>query len=231
MATNFSTHLLVLLLVLLLLVLVTYQARMESGAEPPKSREEFLKLFKTIFDVKVKPENMDDVDDVVIINPPPKVVETVPVEPTAKKIDARDLKKKLATTTSKTPPPNIIFMLADDLGWDDIHVGLTRSSRFQHITPELSRFARMGTRLLRHYTEPWCLPSRSALLTGISPARCKCEESDGYHSSPHPIIIIIIIIIIMYIHTTPPPHLSQKTPRTSSTCSSGSRTASSEPSA
>jgi hypothetical protein len=229
MATNFSTHLLVLLLVLLLLVLVTYQARMESGAEPPKSREEFLKLFKTI-DVKVKPENMDDDDDVVIINPPPKVVETVPVEPTAKKIDARDLKKKLATTTSKTPPPNIIFMLADDLGWDDIHVGLTRSSRFQHITPELSRFARMGTRLLRHYTEPWCLPSRSALLTGISPARCKCEESDGYHLSPHP-IIIIIIIIIMYIHTTPPPHLSQKTPRTSSTCSGGSRTASSEPSA
>ena len=75
----------------------TYQARMESGVEPPKSREEFLKLFKTMFDVKVKPENMDDDDDVVIIEPPPKVVETVSVEPTAKKIDARDLKKKLAS--------------------------------------------------------------------------------------------------------------------------------------
>ena len=83
----------------------TYQARMESGAEPPKTREEFLKLFKTMFDVKVKPENMDD-DDVVIIEPPPKVVETVSVEPTAKKIDARDLKKKLASFKFKPEGAN-----------------------------------------------------------------------------------------------------------------------------
>ena len=84
----------------------TYQARMESGVEPPKSREEFLKLFKTMFDVKVKPENMDDDDDVVIIEPPPKVVETVSVEPTAKKIDARDLKKKLASFKFKPEGAN-----------------------------------------------------------------------------------------------------------------------------
>jgi len=83
----------------------TYQARMESGAEPPKTREEFLRLFKTMFDVKVKQENMDDDDDVVIIDPPPKVAETVSVEPT-KKIDARDLKKKLASFKFKPEGAN-----------------------------------------------------------------------------------------------------------------------------
>ena len=83
----------------------TYQARMESGAEPPKTREEFLQLFKTMFDVKVKPEKMDDDDDVVIIDPPPKVMETVSVEPTAK-IDSRDLKKKLASFKFKPEGAN-----------------------------------------------------------------------------------------------------------------------------
>ena len=83
----------------------TYQARMESGAEPPKTREEFLQLFKTMFDVKVKPENVDDDDDVVIIDPPPKVVETVSVEPT-QKIDSRDLKKKLASFKFKPEGAN-----------------------------------------------------------------------------------------------------------------------------
>ena len=142
----------------------TYQARMESGAEPPKTREEFLKLFKTMFDVKVKPENMDDDDDVVIIDPPPKVVETVPVEPTAKKIDARDLKKKLATTTSKTPPPNIIFMLADDLGYNE--VGFMNHSRGLR-TPNLDALAKQSMVFDRAYVQQGvCSPSRNSFMSG-----------------------------------------------------------------
>ena len=82
-----------------------YHAKIESGAEPPKSREEFLQLFKTMFDVKVKSENMDD-GDVVIIDPPSKAIETVSVEPTEVKVVAkaprapRKKSEKSASTSS-----------------------------------------------------------------------------------------------------------------------------------
>ena len=82
-----------------------YHAKIESGAEPPKSREEFLQLFKTMFDVKVKSENVDD-GDVVIIDPPSKVVETVSVEPPEVKVVAkaprapRKKSEKSASTSS-----------------------------------------------------------------------------------------------------------------------------------
>ena len=82
-----------------------YHAKIESGAEPPKSREEFLQLFKTMFDVKVKSENMDD-GDVVIIDPPSKAVETVSVEPAEVKVVAkaprapRKKSEKSASTSS-----------------------------------------------------------------------------------------------------------------------------------
>ena len=81
----------------------------------------------------------------------------------------------LCAIAAATTKPNIIFMMADDLGWDDITFGdkSSRKSRFVHNTPTLSSLAFRGVRLMKHYTEPWCLPSRSALLTGMSPARCK----------------------------------------------------------
>ena len=69
-----------------------YHAKIESGAEPPKSREEFLQLFKTMFDVKVKSENMDD-GDVVIIDPPSKAVETVSVEPSVEPAEVKVVAK------------------------------------------------------------------------------------------------------------------------------------------
>lgn len=62
--------------------------------------------------------------------------------------------------------PNIIFILADDLGWADIgyHESDIR-------TPHLDRLAAAGTRLNRHYVYPTCSPSRVALLSGRYPSR------------------------------------------------------------
>ena len=70
------------------------------------------------------------------------------------------------------PRPNILFMIADDLGWDDICANQRLLGEPCDIhTPEIDKLAGRGVRLMRHYTEPWCLPSRSSLLTGLSPAR------------------------------------------------------------
>jgi len=59
--------------------------------------------------------------------------------------------------------PNIVFILADDLGYGD--VGAYGQTKIR--TPRLDRMAREGTRFTQFYAgSPVCAPSRSALMTG-----------------------------------------------------------------
>lgn len=65
--------------------------------------------------------------------------------------------------------PNIIFILADDLGWGDLGVFYqnARTDDLKHATPMLDRFAAEGMQLRRHYCPaPVCAPSRASLLSG-----------------------------------------------------------------
>jgi len=67
---------------------------------------------------------------------------------------------------SKTPRPNIVVLVADDMGWSDIgyHAPEIR-------TPNLDRLASTGVELDCHYVQPQCTPTRVALLTGRYPSR------------------------------------------------------------
>ncbi|HCS26848.1 MAG TPA: arylsulfatase, partial [Spongiibacteraceae bacterium] len=62
--------------------------------------------------------------------------------------------------------PNIIMIVADDLGWAD--VGFHGSPID---TPSLDRLANEGIELSRFYTTPICSPTRAALMTGRDPMR------------------------------------------------------------
>jgi arylsulfatase A len=71
-------------------------------------------------------------------------------------------------TTDHSERPNIVFLLADDLGWSDTAVyggDLVN-------TPNLTRLAKSGVRFTNAYSAaPVCSPSRASLLTGKYPAR------------------------------------------------------------
>ncbi|XP_029412085.1 arylsulfatase B isoform X2 [Nannospalax galili] len=58
-------------------------------------------------------------------------------------------------------PPHLVFVLADDLGWNDVgfHGSVIR-------TPHLDKLAAGGVILDNYYVQPLCTPSRSQLLTG-----------------------------------------------------------------
>ena len=65
-------------------------------------------------------------------------------------------------------PPNIVFILIDDLGWADLGC---YGSTF-HETPHLDRLAAGGVRFTNAYAaSPLCSPTRAAILTGKHPAR------------------------------------------------------------
>jgi arylsulfatase A-like enzyme len=65
--------------------------------------------------------------------------------------------------------PNVIVILADDLGWSDTTL-YGNTAYYQ--TPNVARLARRGMTFTRAYSaSPLCSPTRSALLTGQSPAR------------------------------------------------------------
>lgn len=94
-----------------------------------------------------------------------------------------------ATPEAATPrPPNLIVLLADDLGWRDLGCAGHEQLR----TPNIDRLAREGMFFTQaHAAAPICSPSRAALLTGQSPARLNYEFvpkfAAGRQTDAHPL--------------------------------------------
>jgi arylsulfatase A-like enzyme len=81
-------------------------------------------------------------------------------------------------TPKPTGQPNVLFILADDLGWAD--TTLYGHTRF-HQTPNLARLAQRGMTFTRAYSaSPLCSPTRSAIMTGLSPARTGITVPNGH---------------------------------------------------
>src|ERR1044072_7812980 len=79
-------------------------------------------------------------------------------------------RQKAASNTPPSTRPNVIFILADDLGWGD----LSCYGRPDYRTPNLDRLAAQGVKFTDAYSaSAVCTPTRSALITGRYPGRTK----------------------------------------------------------
>lgn len=75
--------------------------------------------------------------------------------------------------------PNIILIVADDLGWKDSAV---YGSKY-YSTPGIDRLAREGIRFTNAYSaNPLCSPTRASILTGQYPSRLRFTAASGHIS-------------------------------------------------
>jgi arylsulfatase A-like enzyme len=73
-----------------------------------------------------------------------------------------------ATANEPSEKPNILFILIDDMGWNDL--GVSGSTYYQ--TPHIDGLAAEGLRFVSGYSAaPVCSPARGAIFDGKFPAR------------------------------------------------------------
>ena len=85
--------------------------------------------------------------------------------------------------------PNVLLILADDLGWHD----LSCQGAVDFKTPHLDALAASGIRFTDGYvTAPQCGPSRAGLLTGVSQGRFGCLDNKNDHGLPPTDVVQIL---------------------------------------
>lgn len=82
-----------------------------------------------------------------------------------------------AAAAADAPPPNIVFIIADDLGHRDVG---WHGSEIK--TPVLDKLAAGGVDLARHYVYPTCSPTRCGIFTGRNPSRFGIDSPIGGRS-------------------------------------------------
>ncbi len=86
-------------------------------------------------------------------------------------------RQRLAASAARRP--NIIYILADDLGYAE--VGCFGQKKIR--TPNIDRLAAEGVRLTNHYSgSPVCAPSRCSLLTGLHTGHAYIRDNDEMDS-------------------------------------------------
>lgn len=86
-------------------------------------------------------------------------------------LSALMLSGNIAFAQTKPTKPNIVFILADDLGYMDLNYFATRITQTPagkqfYETPNLNKLAEQGVSFSQAYSCPLCAPTRSSILTG-----------------------------------------------------------------
>ncbi len=86
--------------------------------------------------------------------------------------DDKAVEQKLAEFRRRNAgkPPNILYILVDDIGFGDLGIPELNAIR-GYSTPNINQLADESMRFARMYTEPSCTPTRVAFMTGRQPHR------------------------------------------------------------
>jgi arylsulfatase len=92
--------------------------------------------------------------------------------------DDKHVDEKLAEFRKKNGgnPPNVLYILIDDLGFGDMGIPELNAIR-GYETPAVNKFADEGMRFARMYTEPSCTPTRASFMTGRLAVRMGMNET------------------------------------------------------
>lgn len=88
-------------------------------------------------------------------------------------------------TTVEQTPPHIIFMLADDLGYNNVGVQQKKVGHTHEInSPAIDKLASTGMVLERMYSYKYCSPSRSSFLSGRLPIHVTQNNKNNLVTNP-----------------------------------------------
>jgi arylsulfatase len=92
--------------------------------------------------------------------------------------DDRAIEQRLSElrASNRGKPPNIVYILLDDVGFGEIGTPDLTPSR-GYSTPNIDGLARQGLTLGRMYSEPSCTPTRVSMMTGRMPIRTGTTEA------------------------------------------------------
>jgi arylsulfatase A-like enzyme len=94
------------------------------------------------------------------------------------------------TAAEPARKPNIVFILADDLGYGDL--GCYGQKKIK--TPNLDRLAADGMKFTQAYAgSTVCAPSRCALLTGLHTGHCRVRGNGGFFLTPDDLTIAAVL--------------------------------------
>jgi len=91
----------------------------------------------------------------------------------------------LTVFANRPSKPNVVLLLADDLGWQDLKCyDIDEPSPYE--TPNIDAFSKKSVQFWQAYSPaPTCAPSRAAILSGNHPARAQMTHVSG-GNPPHP---------------------------------------------
>jgi arylsulfatase A-like enzyme len=97
-----------------------------------------------------------------------------------------------ASGVSAAPPPNVIYILTDDLGYGDLSCYGQRYFK----TPHIDRLAAEGVRFTSHYAgSTVCAPSRCALMTGFHTGHASIRGNGSFSLRPDPEDLTVATIL------------------------------------